>query len=185
MEWYNILMEKQYEIIDNFLPKEIFDSIALEATSSSFPWYYNSGTLPDQLDDPNSPFQFTHLVYRDHSPQSNFYQNLLPLINKIEAFSLLKIKMNLNVITKEQVKYGWHTDYPKENFNNFATVGRTAVYYLTDSDGPTVLKIDDQEVSVDCVANRFVWFNPSIVHTGTSPTNVKARVLINLNYIPR
>lgn len=178
-------MEKQYQIIDNFLSNDDFDAIKEAMMSGFFPWYYNPGTLPYQEQDLQAPFQFTHTFYNDNSPLSNFYNNLLPLVEKIDPFVLVKIKANLNTLTESQVKYGWHTDYPSLDFPNFSQVGRTAVYYLTDSDGPTILKVDGKEVAIDCVANRFVWFNPSLIHTGTSPTNVKARSLINFNYIPK
>ena len=54
----------------------------------------------------------------------------------------------------------------------------TAVYYVNDSDGDTI--IGDEKVSPK--ANRVVIFDGKTIHNGHSPCEHNNRIIINSNY---
>ena len=99
---------------------------------------------------------------------------LIPLIEKINPSSLLRIKGNLTTRTKEIVEYGNHRDYEIKNESL-----KTAVFYINTNNGYTLFENGDK---VDSVENRLVIFDTPMLHTGTSCTDEKTRVLLNFNF---
>jgi len=173
----------KYEVIDDFLDKESFDKIKHEMlnNASPFPWFYKDRVVSDNLDDKFS-VQFVHVLYEFNAPGSPYYNLIVPLLEKIDPLAIIRIKANLTTATSEPVEYGWHKDFA-EGQSAYDNYGRSAVFYINDTNGPTVLEIDGERIEVESKANRFVSFDPSLLHTGISATDAKARVLINLNYI--
>ncbi len=169
-----------YEVIDNFL--DISDFFKLKNTiidNPEFPWgYYPSKTHSDFSQivgyEGNELYnqQFVHVFYSNFEVISPQFNCLVPLINKINPSAIKRIKMNLTTRTDEIVKYGYHTDFTNDNL-------KTAVYYLNTNNGYTEFENGDK---VESVANRIVIFDSYMSHTGTSCTDAKARVLINLNF---
>ena len=62
------------------------------------------------------------------------------------------------------------TDYP----------GQTAIFYVNTNDGYTEF---EDSTRVESVANKIVIFDSKLKHRGTTCTNQKTRVVINLNYV--
>jgi len=52
------------------------------------------------------------------------------------------------------------------------------VYYVNDSDGPTMIEGN----LIEPKANRLVMFDGHKPHTGASPTKHKTRIIINSNF---
>jgi hypothetical protein len=163
-----------YEIIDNFLNEEDFTIIKTAMLSDHFPWYYNSGVL-DLSETGLNQYQFTHTFYNNDIPLSSYFEMLQPLVNKINPVSLMRIKSNLYTRTEERFEHGYHADY-----DNPPSSQRTAVFYINTNNGLTTF---EDGTSIESVENRLVSFKTPLLHTGTTCTDVKRRVLINLNYI--
>jgi len=159
------------QIIDDFLDKDSFENIKNTMLSENFPWFY----VPRKTNgyDFNENFQFVHIFYIRHSINSNHSQILNPLIDKIDALALVKIKANLTVKTKEIIDYGYHTDYITDSKLY------TAVYYINSNNGSTNF---ENGPSVKSKENRIVIFDSQLRHSGTSCTDERLRVLINLNF---
>ena len=85
---------------------------------------------------------------------------------------LLRNKANLNIRTLKNLEHGFHRDHPWN--------GKTSVFYLNDNDGYT--KFQNGQV-VKSKANRAVIFDSPELHTGSTPTDVYARYVINLNWV--
>jgi hypothetical protein len=172
-----------YKVTDDFLNQDDYLRIKDTMLAPNFPWYYNDGKSYAD-DDPRNTlggynFQFIHFFYNDFSPNSQYFEILQPLINKIDPLSIVRIKANLTTKTPEKLEGGWHTDYPAESTPKGM---RTAVFYVNTNDGYT--KFLDGP-TVESIGNRFLDFDPNILHTGANSTDTKARVLINLNYFPK
>lgn len=172
-----------YKVIDNFLDETLFNHVKSVLLSDEFPWYLNSGINEKQKDTLDShkrdlyDTQFTHVFYNDYAIRSSIYEHILPVINRINPASLLRIKANYLPRANKIIENGYHTDFnPKE----FKCV--TAVYYINTNDGYT--KFQSGEV-VESVENRFLLFNSEMPHLGTYCTNKVGRVLINFNFIER
>ena len=81
---------------------------------------------------------------------------------------------------KESKLWGWHVDYgsfgEKPQYANM----KTSLFYLNNTNGPTVFK-DGSEV--DCVRNRLLTFPSNTIHSGRSHTEGdNKRIVINFNY---
>ena len=157
------------KIIDNYLPKSEYLKIKEILESFNFPWFYFNGKVV-----PNNKlfdFGFSHTFYIHNKPNSEFLNILDPIINKLEPLSLIRIKANLNPISKDLIEFKEHTD---QQFKC-----KAAIYYVNDNNGYTM--IGDKKV--ESKGNRIVMFNANTEHYGTNSTNCNNRVVINFNYI--
>lgn len=162
-----------YKVIDNFLPSEQAEWIRANLMGTGFPWFFND-RVADESEDPNvNGYQFTHNFYRNDGWTSDGRQLIQPIIDRINPTALIRIKANLNPVTAEHHYGGWHVDYEDIQC-------KTAVYYVNTNNGYTEFESGER---VESVANRFVVFDSDMVHSGVTATNVKARCLINFNYV--
>tara|TARA_B100000482_G_scaffold178525_1_gene149678 strand:+ start:185 stop:751 length:567 start_codon:yes stop_codon:yes gene_type:complete len=176
------------EIYDNFLDDISFKKIEKEIMSSPFLWAWCNNTVTpkeyqnkydggggvgleeDHLDN----YQMYHMIYNNCEPTSPTYKSLDPLLKKLEAVSILKIKANLNPRTSKIIEHGFHTDMEYKCY--------TGIFYLNTCDGYTVF---ENGKKVESVANRYIEFDSHLMHSGTSTTDSKRRVVINFNYITK
>ena len=160
----------KHKVIDNFLDKEYFDSLVKLFIGDEMPWYFQKvvakGVKEDHI------FYMTHMIYKGNTPKSPFYDNLIPLLEKLEVRALLRIKANFYPNTHVLYEHPTHSDY------NFSHTG--AILSLNTCDGYTKLKDDTK---IDSIANRLLLFDSSEEHRSTTTTNVPARINININYI--
>lgn len=153
----------RYKVIDNFLEKEDFQSLSSLNLDKNFLWSIND------MENPKSLFlEMYH--YIDNQPLSEFYNELVPILKKIEVLGLVEIKSNL---------YFGNTfiqSFKKEKKYDFS-VG-TAVYYLNSNDGYTLLedgsKIESRE-------NRILLFEDCNYYE-TNCTDNSCRANITINY---
>jgi hypothetical protein len=164
----------EYKLIDNFLPEEDFLFIKNMFLSSEFPWFLN-GSIVDNVkilnEKSTDSFQFTHTFFDNWSFKSEWATNLAPIIDKINPKAWLRIKANLGPRHDVVEEQGYHTDY---SFNC-----TTAILYLTANDGYTIF---EDGTKIESVENRFVEFNSELKHSGTSHTDSRVRVVLNMNY---
>tara|TARA_R100001132_G_C3199411_1_gene47541 strand:+ start:38 stop:535 length:498 start_codon:yes stop_codon:yes gene_type:complete len=157
----------------NFLPKKTFKKMQSYLMSDHFSWYFsNCVSVGDNF------FQFTYIFLNERGINcSEEMMNLIkPLLLKIGSNKFYHIKANLLTKTDNIVEHGFHTDYDEgcKQFN-----GKTAVYYINTCDGYTKFKNGKKIKSEE---NKLIEFNTKIKHTGSSCTDKKRRVVLNLNY---
>ena len=178
------------QIIDDFLPTNVFLVFKQRLMGKDMTWKQGKVLHPD---DPNvdekcdelDNFQFEHVFYNvspsfpeynlrfnQFSDESFNYGLMSPLLHKLTIRSLVKIKANLNPRTSEIIEHGYHMDYPYENC-------KTSIFYVNTNNGYT--KFEDGTV-VESVENRLVTFDTMTKHTGSTCTDQKCRMVINLNY---
>lgn len=155
------------KIIDDFLPPEQFDFIQNEMMSFEFAWHRREGI--NDYKDGNR--QFIHLFYSFPRIHSDYYGILEPILFKLKAAALIRIKANLVPKTHEIIKHGFHRDQHIKC--------KVAVYYINTNNGYTEFK---DGTKVQSVANRMVIFDDCMEHTGTSCTDEHDRIVINFNY---
>ena len=167
----------EYTVIDNFLDEEYFDSLATLFTDKNktknitMPWFFGSN-ISYENEVENNIFFMTHMFYAENMPRSPLYENLIPLLEKLDTKSLIRIKANLFPNTEILHEHPMHTDY---EFCHSA-----AILSLNTCDGYTKLK---DGTKIDSVANRILLFDASNEHCSTTTTNVPARINININYM--
>ena len=158
-----------YEVFDNFLPKEEFKPLQDFMLSYDCPWYYNEGVSTTEDDH----FQFIHNFF-NNGAASVHLPVLEALLNKIGPSILYRAKGNLLTKTLEHVEHGWHYDFDPEDL-----VCKTAVFYINTNNGYTKFK---DGPSIESIENRLIVFDSPMAHTGASQTDTNARVVINLNF---
>lgn len=166
------MLKNNFKIYDNFLSDSDFLEIKNSLMSESFPWYF-SNEKTHGIDNVYN-YQFYHIFYQNYSINSSLFNILDPLIIKINPLSIIKIKANLTPNFDKFINYGFHNDLEEQCI--------TAVYYINSNNGKTLFESGE---SIDSVENRLLLFNSKIKHAGTSCTDEKTRVLLNLNFIER
>jgi hypothetical protein len=171
-----------YEIYDNFLDPATFSHLQNTMFSQDFPWFYNDyiaypHSIPKTEDGKDMNFynlQFTHIFYQNHKPNSDQFDLIKPILDKINPYAIMRIKANMGPGTPERIISGMHVDYPIDDPNL-----KTAVFYLNDNNGSTMFENGEEVYSY---ANRLVVFDNNLIHSGVSCTDTKFRSLINFCY---
>ena len=166
------------EVFDNFLEEDVFEDLERRFCVDFVEWHFNPHVVfPWDEDDLNN-FQFVNAIYTNGSPQNEHYNAILPLFDKLEVKFPLRAKLNLQTRTPEIVKRSFHSDMGDTLSDDMPY--KTAIYYLNTNDGYT--EFETGEI-VESVANRVVIFEGNQNHRGTTCTNSKTRVVLNINYI--
>jgi len=161
------------KVIDNFLSIPDYDKLQQLLLGLDFPWYLKPSIANHKqgLDQ----YQFVHTFFNCSNPTiNNFNPILQPLLDRLKANYILRIKANCRPRTSKLVLSDYHTDM---NLNQ-----QTAIYYLNTNNGYTKF-LDDSKI-VNSVANRLLTFDGSLKHCGASCTDDNTRILLNINYIP-
>lgn len=184
------------EVIDDFLTQSYYESLRASITSSNFPWYYNEDITYDKEQQKDSSingnlicnsFGFSHVIYSDYKSTSEISNLVMPLSFQIKdylkASEIMRIRLDMTMYNSDIRMHGPHVDSFEPNYS--------AVYYLNDTDGPTVIfneKYGDNSLTIketiEPKPNRVLLFDGSYLHTGYSPSRHNSRVLINSNYKP-
>lgn len=164
------------KVVDNFLEEEYFKQLqSVLMSDGDFPWYYNDGVVNDEDKDPNN-YQFTHTFYDGFSPRSEYYNMIVPIIEILEPTALMRIKANLLTKTERHVEHGFHIDILNIKEENKS---KTAILYINTNNGYTVF---EDGALIDSIENRIAIFDSRLMHTGSTCTDEKVRVVINFNY---
>ena len=171
------------KVIDNFLSEEDFDWIFMEIDSPERPWYYSeilssqtiAGYLKEEMRliiDPLHNSQFCFKL----NPNTEYIK---PLIDKLGAKEVKRIKVNKTLPTKEHISHGFHIDYADDWKGTNPDPCKTAIFYINNNNGYTEFEDGSK---VNSVANRVCIFDNGFRHAGTTTTNTIHRTVININY---
>jgi len=159
-----------YKVVDNYLDVEQHLILKTIMESNEFPWFYTK-CKSKPTDKPKIfDYQFNHIFYINNNINSNFFNDLNPILDKLKPLSLIRIKANLNPATKNILEYDYHKD---QDFKC-----KVALYYINDNDGYTMI----EDKKIESKGNRMVLFNSDVKHFGTNSTNCNNRMVINFNY---
>ena len=158
------------KIIDNFLPKEEFESIQSLMMGKEFNWFYSEGR--SYRDDES--YQMIHMFFQ---PEVGSNSEHLPIwstfMNQVGAKKCARIKGNLTFKTPTIEVGEYHTDYDDEDMI-------TAILYINTTNGYTEF---ESGVRVNSVANRVCIFDSNLQHRGTTHTEGgHQRIVVNFNY---
>ena len=163
-------------IVDNFLDKQYFQNLQNILFGEEFCWFFLDGI--DYRGEEGSKFQFFHNFYDNkRGLNSNRYEMLDGILNKIGPNEIFRIKANLLTRTPEIVPNTFHTDI-QGNWGVIPYI--TSILYMNTNNGYTEF---EDGTKVESVANRFISFPEDTKHRGTSCTDEKIRVVINFNYL--
>lgn len=157
------------DIRDNFLSVAEFELVKNLMLGNTLSWYYND-FVSDEADKQDD-FYFTHQFYAGNQPNSPHYQTIFPIVTRLDAKAIIRIKGNLYPNVGKKVENSWHNDYPFPH--------KGAVFYVNTNDGYT--ELDDGTI-IESKENRILLFDPSVRHRSVQCTDEKTRVTINMNY---
>tara|TARA_B100000902_G_C26854506_1_gene689921 strand:+ start:45 stop:563 length:519 start_codon:yes stop_codon:yes gene_type:complete len=172
-------MTKQIEVFDNFLEEPFFKDLESRFCGQYVQWTFNSDVVYPWDEDTLDNFQFTCTPYKDGTPLNEHYNTILPFFNKLDVKIPLRVKINLQTVTPKIIKRSFHSDMASVLGNNPLHY-KTAIFYVNTNNGYT--EFETGEI-VESVANRVVIFDGSLKHRGTTCTDQKTRVVLNINYI--
>jgi hypothetical protein len=167
--------KSEYEVIDNFLDKEYFDTIKNTLTSLDMNWFYRDNMTSD---DEHGACYFTHNFFLNNRVYSPFFNLLEPFLAKLNISSLIELRSNMTISKKDQYESSWHVDNTYEN-------SKTVILYLTTCNAKTLITVEKEIIEIDSVENRVLIFDTDISHKMKSATDAKRRIIINLNYIQK
>ena len=151
-----------------FLQKNIFDKLKNTIMSDYFPWYFNNGvsTINDDF------FQFTFSFIKDGKEKcwGEWIDVMRPVLENIKHKKMNKVKANLLTKTNKIIQHDYHTDQEK---------GTTGILYLNNCNGYTIFKNGKKVMSEE---NKYIEFDSTLEHAGSSCTDEKRRIVINFNY---
>jgi len=165
------------KIVDDFLDKDMFLNIQNAVLYDEIPWFYNKGVTYSGQDNLKN-YQLTHTLFVDQKITSQYFELFQPLLFRIQPLALIKIKLNLNLYCGEEIyEHNYHVDYsgPRDD------IMTTGIFYLNTNNGYTIF--EESKKKVLSVENRFLEFPTNLVHSGTTSTDTKNRIVLNLNYI--
>lgn len=188
---------KDVMIIDKAVPTSIHDVVESIALGDKINWFrqkratYAEGTpaifpvTPDSID----VQQFTHTIYEENQPVSKLFGAILPVITAIPYTikQMIRIKMNLCVYAQNDNPNAH--GMPHVDFTEIKEPIISAIYYVNDSTGDTV--IFDQrfgqsapltvKARVSPKKGRLVVFDGGLLHAGNTPKTNAPRININFN----
>jgi hypothetical protein len=189
------------DIVNNLIPIEQQLKIKNVTESMAFPWCYNSriASAPS-VDEKNfiiknlnyqTSYAFSHILYYDAKPTSEFFELFIPVLNAIalyidRPFTLVRAALRLHTsISDKPVVERPHIDYINDNI-------KALVYYVHDSDGPTVVydkkHTDDKDVFLNiqninkASQGDAIIFDANQYHSSSHPGVTDSRITLNINY---
>jgi len=158
---------------DNFLDEGNFKALQDFFLGPEVFWSWCENVVfPEPPDcNPLDNYQFYHMLFDDGKPKSESLMVIFPILDKLNSGRLIRVKANCNPRRTEHIQQGFHIDQTVEC--------TTAIYYVNTNNGYTQF---EDGTKVKSVENRLVVFPSHIRHTGTTCTDQKRRVVINLNY---
>ena len=159
----------EYKIVDNFLSEELHNNFKEVVTSNKINWFYQKNVSHNHSDD---SYYFTHMFFDTIVGRSRYYPIIESLIPLIGIKLLVRVKGNMYPNTNKIFEHDQHVDY------EFKTKG--FIYYVNTNDGYT--KLNDG-TKIESIANRGLFFDPSLKHNSSTCTGDEPRINININYL--
>ena len=168
----NFNKDQSVQRLENVLNKEELDNITFFLTSNNTPWYY----IKEMVDgEDNRKSFFTHSAYNKFTPTSDLFNLITPILKILNPSAILRIQANLVLAKESPFECPWHVDYKCEK-------GKTAIFYVTESNGSTVLKNKNEEIKNNGTKNSLIIFPMETPHKMISQTFPEERIVINFNY---
>ena len=159
------------KIIKNFCKQDLFNELVNEIiVSGNTPFFFNSTVAYKEDKKTKTDFYFTHTVYEKQTPNSPLYAKFIPILEKLKAKALIRIKINLYPKTEKLHYHNPHKDYPFKH--------KGCILSLNDCDGFTIIG----KKKIPSIANQALLFDPSIEHNSTTCNDQQTIININFNY---
>jgi hypothetical protein len=161
---------------ENFLKEEYFIPLENTLKQHNFPWYLSRVDKTNLLD-----FQLVHYFFNNGVKTSDLFFNLLiPVIDLLDPFLIVKIKANLIFRGEKIIEHGMHNDFIDDKAKNCKIT--TGILYINNNNGYTKFENGQKILSE---RNKYVEFDSELIHTGTNCIDQPFRIIINFNYVKK
>tara|TARA_R100001143_G_C3261190_1_gene87868 strand:- start:51 stop:539 length:489 start_codon:yes stop_codon:yes gene_type:complete len=157
-----------FNVIENFLEKEILKTIKLEINKMH--WYYVDFTAEKK---DTSNFHFSHMIYEKNQVTSQRYFNtiLLPILGNLNFKYLQRAKLNLYTKQNKQIKTAFHVDDDIKH--------TVALLSFNTNNGYTEFENGKKIKSTE---NTLITFSGNLKHRSVNQTDTNKRINININF---
>lgn len=161
-------------VVDEFVKPHEHMVIEAALLGNDFPWAVGEGDVSGAGDAEwnHRDIYFYHSLFDRYAMSSEWLSTIHPIIGKLNPMALVRVRANLDIGRSVAHQHGFHHD-----FDNVVS----AVYYVNTNNGGTLFDNGD---FVESKANRIVIFDSNLKHTGQTPTDVRSRFVLNINYLP-
>lgn len=163
------------------LPEDIVTHLENNIADYKFPWYWvpeQSGMHQGKRENSEYDFQMSHQFMYGNVYITEYAQAIEPFIEylkkEFEVKNFIRVKSNMlfrSNPTQAQLDYLYHID----DTRNFMS----AVYYVIDSDGDTVIQYGSGVSRVKPNRGNMVLFNSNLMHRASPPSFHDRRIVIN------
>lgn len=174
--------------LPNFLPTSLQDHLERHLTSNHFPWHFLKDVTSEY---DNYHAGFHHTPFLDGNPKTVEYDNILFLAHYVknalqkDDLILHRIRYGINIRSSDNQDYNTpHLDFPDDFLNNHYT----ALYYVNDSDGDTVIFNETTRSKKYTILKRITpekgklcIFDGKHFHASSRPKTNDYRIVITLN----
>lgn len=173
------------EIIDNFISPQNQDEIEKYVYSESLP--YRLHKIHNFGFGVKSPLQLTHHLYMHDEGTSSHFPVIKPiygsLLKRFGDITLFRAKVNITTPIPPYNKIHSQEPHIDLQYDNGASINHlVCLYYINDSDGPTIFYKDSGDQQINPKKGTAVIFDGSIVHAGSNPLNNPFRAIINIDF---
>lgn len=177
-----------FKIIDDFLSTSYLKDLQNHFLSLQCEWHYNDHLTNDDSYNKIGSFGFTTRLHWNQ----NFVNSSCGVLAKglllfsqarVQEFAqiphqIVRARADMTMYNPLEYCHEVHTDYPYEHM--------TAIFYINNSDGNTLLFDRDGKdliQEVEPIENRLLIFDGLLQHAGHSPSKHKSRVIVNMNFM--
>jgi hypothetical protein len=193
------MVQSNILVIDDFIPESAQDELSSLCFSPGMGWYFNNSAgyaneTSNTIEFPDNTldvFQFTHRVLDEGKILSSSYPLFSQLVSALPFTNVAMTRIKLNLTTRVQTfkahNFGSpHTDHDR----SFPHKYMTAIYYVNDSDGDTIV-FNEDTISKNLTVRqritpkkgRIVIFDGHVLHSPSNPIIHNLRCVVNLNFI--
>ena len=194
-------MSNSIQVVDNFLPDDLFYPFARSCMVSSIYGPADFTTVRSEADGSIDRFGedltpveeksfadtlFQSVIFSRDASQckvNDFYLYYPLFFRKLEEMLNVKrwwvMRINCTIGQLEPYTGGFHRDFDEYTLDTYKD-STTSILYLNSNNGGT--KFRDTDTFVESKRNRLVTFPTDTFHAAVSSTNAKLRFVLNMNY---
>lgn len=163
--------------LKNVLSDEHFKQLTDIIMSDKFPWFYQNHVVHSHQSNTEEKYQI-QFVHKFHEGSNivtgpELWNMLFPIFAVLQPHTFLRVKANNIPGQNKIVTHGMHCDVS-------VPLSYTAIFYCNTNNGYTEFKDGDKVFSE---ANSMVIFPSYMEHTGSTCTDTRCRVNININFV--
>ncbi len=188
---------------ENFLHEIDYEKILKHVNDADLPWHWNHKTA-GKISLPNLPQirdcgQFVHILHDSRQMGFSPYEQIAELITQgltthlqMDVDVVDRIKLNCMVPQPNWERSQFNMPHCDKHLEGGEDVNYlTAIYYITDSDGPTYFfnkywgdTFEDMQVEDYCIPkkNKLILFHSTKYHTSSPPIKYDRRIVVNAVY---